>query len=469
MRFQTKLFAAFALFMTAFIGFLLAYSLKVQKELVSDIESEMQDIVKTVHFSSQQFSGGQGGDNETLTRFIEEAKKNKSVKEVSVISSQSQVVASSNPTKIGKSKTLSGKEIIVREEFGTRDSSSNHTRYEVNIPIMRGRNVIGLIETSITVKDFRRLLQAQTIRTLLITSLALIGVFITLWFVLFRLGKPLRQLTQAAERVSAGDLSVHLTRNTQDEVGRLTESFNAMTGELRKQKDLEGRLRDMERRSILAETAATLSHEIRNPLNLINLTADHIGHQYLPATETDRAAFLELINNLKSQVRQLNRMVNNFLAIGKPMKLRKASLRLEDLIGEVETLVKQALVQKGISLRRAYIPEFTLHADPEQLRLLFLNLFLNAVEAIEKTGEILVQAESKENKAVLRVLDTGRGVSVEALPHIFEPYYSNRPGGTGLGLTLCLRIAEEHGGSLEATNRPEGGMCFTLTLPNEET
>jgi methyl-accepting chemotaxis protein len=229
MRFQTKLFIAFAFFFTAFIGFLLNFSLRTQKELVSDIEADVQDIIKTVHFSSQQFSGGKGADYETLTRFIEEFKKNKSVKEVSVVSSQEEVVASSNPTKIGKVKPLTGKEILVRTEFGEPDPSRTGTRYEVNVPIMRGKDVIGLVVTSIIIKDFRGLLRQQTIKTLFISSVALLGFFITLWLVLFGLGKPLRELTLAARRVSAGDLSVLLRRNSRDEIGQLTESFNTMT------------------------------------------------------------------------------------------------------------------------------------------------------------------------------------------------------------------------------------------------
>jgi signal transduction histidine kinase len=241
-----------------------------------------------------------------------------------------------------------------------------------------------------------------------------------------------------------------------------------MTEGLRKQKELEERLRDMERRSILAETAATLSHEIRNPLNLINLTADHIGHQYLPAAEDDRRAFLDLITNLKAQVQQLNRMVSNFLSIGKPMKIQKSAFHLDDLVLEVETLVKQQLVQKEISLRGEFPEGFQLYADQEQIRLVFLNLILNAIAAIDKKGAITLTAVGRANSSVVSVMDTGRGIPEESLPHIFEPYYSGRPGGTGLGLTLCHRIIEEHGGDLKAMNRPEGGMHFEITLPDKE-
>ena len=379
-----------------------------------------------------------------------------------------QIVASSNPKKVGqKGALLSGKEIVVRAQYGTEDSAGRPLRYDfVQVPIVRDNRVIGLLQTSIVVNDFSYLLQQLNLKTLYIASAALFVMFFVSFFVLYRLNKPLRRLSVAAEQVAIGDLTVHLPRGGNDEIGRLTKSFNTMTQKLSVSKQLEDKLHVFERRAILAEMASSLAHEIRNPLNLINLTADHLGHEYLPLDEEKRKSYGDLISALKAEVQHLNKMVNEFLTIGRPSRLKKTKFPLTELFDQLQMLIKQQIIEKRISLSISGAIDSQINADIEQMRLVFLNLLLNAVEAVPGNGTISVIVESIDaNHLLIKVIDSGPGIAAENLERIFEPYFTRRLGGTGLGLALARRIIEEHEGTIKAGNHSGGGAQFDIVLP----
>ncbi|HUI91152.1 MAG TPA: ATP-binding protein [Chitinivibrionales bacterium] len=474
MSFQTKLFLVFAPFLIAAVGLMLFFTMQFEKSIVKMFEDDIQDIVHTVHYSTQKLTSKKGRDTEALEHFIEDVKSSTSAREVSVVGSSQKIVASSNPKKVGqKHNLLSGKEIIVRAQYGAEDSGGRPVRYDnVQVPIVRDNQVIGLLQTSIVVNDSKSLVRQLNLRTLYIASVALVIMFIVSFIVLYNLNKPLRQLSVAAEHVASGDLSGELRHSGHDEIGRLTKSFNSMTQQLRVQKQLEDRLRSLERHAILSEMASSLAHEIRNPLNLINLTADHLGHDYLPSDEERRKSYSELLAGLKAEVQQLNKMVNEFLTIGRPSQLKKTTFTVAELFGQIQILIKQQMMAKRISVKFAGNTSQELFADIEQMRLVFLNLLLNAIEAVSDDGSISLAVEhTAENNVCIKFMDNGPGIAPENLERIFEPYFSKRPGGTGLGLSLSRRIVEEHGGTLTAENRPLGGAQFTLVLPidNKET
>ncbi len=473
MRFQTKLMMVFLLLLLTVVGLMAFFNYQNAKRLLGEVESDMQDIVNTVHFSTRKLSAEKGPDREFLEKFIEEFKAKKGVKEVSIVSNRHEVIASSNPKRIGrKDQGLSGKEIVVKEEFGAPDTVREGTRrlrYEVRMPLIRDDHVIGLVQTSIGLTDFRSLLREAYVKNLGIALTALLVACGASFFILHRLNKPIRSLSAAADRVSFGDLTVKIPDLGKDEMGRLASSFNGMILKLAEQKSLEDRVRGLERQAILAELASTLAHEIRNPLNLINLTADHLGDQFLPEPPDRRADYQGLIASLKSEVKHLNHVVGDFLALGRPHKLRKLDFRLEGLLEQVEMMVKQQLATKGIHFSIDCPEDLSVVADQEQIRLVLLNLLLNSIEAVGPEGRIRIRARLDETGTLkLTVIDNGKGVDAENLEHIFEPYFTKRDGGTGLGLALVRRILEEHGGRIQARNNPEGGLSMDVELPAGE-
>jgi signal transduction histidine kinase len=474
MRFQTKLMLVFILLLLTVVGLMAFFNYQNAKKLLGEVEADLQEIVNTVHFSTRKLSTEKGPDREFLEKFIEEFKAKKGVKEVSIVSNRHEVIASSNPKRIGRQeKALSGKEIVVQEQFGVQDSgrdsgSSKRIRYEVRMPLIRDDRVIGLVQTSISLTDFRHLLREAYVKNMFIAMTALLLTCGASFFILHRLNKPLRILSSAAEKVAFGDLTVRISGLGQDEMGRLAFSFNGMILKLAEQKALEERLRHMERQAILAELASALAHEIRNPLNLINLTADHLGDQFRPEDTLRRDDYLGLVSSLKSEVKHLNHVVGDFIALGRPHRLQKARFRLEELIEQVEVMVKQQLATKGVHFRSDCPSDLRLMADQEQMRLVLLNLLLNAIQAVGRGGRISISSRlDGDGMLVLSVSDDGKGVEPANLELIFEPYFTKRDGGTGLGLALVRRIMEEHGGRIVASNNPEGGLTMELSIPAE--
>jgi signal transduction histidine kinase len=471
MRFQTKVLIIFILFFFAVVGMMLFFTIQSEQLIVNQVEADLRNIVHTVHVSTQSLSTQNSADRDALESFIKELKGNKAVREVSIVNSTQQIIASSNPKKVGTFRQLDGKEVIVKEQLGLADSLGPHNRYDIRIPIWRNNRIIGLVQTSIVVNDYRHLLQELQLRNIIIAGAVLLFSFFATALALRRINKPLHQLTFAAERIASGDLSIQLndsTFNQADEIGRLTRSFNTMTLKLAAQKQLDDKLRSLERQAILSEMAANLAHEIRNPLNLINLTADHLGHEFKPTSESQQQIYSELIASLKTEVKHLNTMVGSFLNVGKPSKLKKNTFVLLDLFEQVHVLVKQHLLEKSITLNIQCAPELTITADLEQLRLVVLNLLLNAIEFVPQNGTITIDSHCSETpkECTFSIRDNGPGINPANAERIFEPYFSNRPGGTGLGLALAKRIIEEHSGTITATNHPDGGAQFMVSLPS---
>jgi len=470
MRFQTKVLIFFILFFISGIGLMLFFTIQSEKRIINQVESDLRNIVHTVHVSTQNLSTKNNADREALEAFIKDVKNNKAVREVSIINSTQQIIASSNPTKIGQFRTLDGKGVIVNEQLGLADSLGPHNRYNIRIPIVRNNKIIGLVQTSIVVNDYRHLLQEVQIRIIIIASIVLLFAFFATFLFLRRINKPLVELTLAVERIASGDLAIQLNDTTfgqADELGRLTRSFNTMAQKLAVQKQLDDQLHLLERRAILSEMAANLAHEIRNPLNLINLTADHLGHEYKPENVLQQQTYGDLIAALKAEVKHLNNMVGSFLNVGKPSKLQKSSFTFKELLDQVMVLVKQHLLEKSITVTVPGNPDTTITADPEQLRLVVLNIMLNAIEAVPNNGTITIDTHcnTPQKTCTITFSDNGHGINPDDAQHIFEPYFSKRPGGTGLGLALARRIIEEHSGTIVAGNNASGGAEFTITLP----
>jgi signal transduction histidine kinase len=277
----------------------------------------------------------------------------------------------------------------------------------------------------------------------------------------------IKQFIAVARKVAEGDLLVTMHDIDKENADSVDESFNFMLKRLTEQKNLEKRLFQLERQAIMAETASHFAHEIRNPLNLIMLTAHHIGNQFVPSDEAKRKHFDELIVSLKSEVEQLSKVVSEFMTIGKPSELHKNKCILSDIVNQIRVLIKQQLTSKNISFECLGDISMGIYADPEQLKLVFLNLFVNAVAAVPQDGKIWFHAgrDSAGKTAMLSICDNGQGIREEDLEKIFEPYFTRRPDGTGLGLSLVKRIIEEHDGTIRSENRPEGGARFQIILP----
>lgn len=243
------------------------------------------------------------------------------------------------------------------------------------------------------------------------------------------------------------------------------EKLQQRIQELQKELEDKNRLLKMKNRlEILGEMAACLAHEIRNPLGGIGLFTDLLRKKCESEDEK-----LALILKISSGVQILNKLVEDMLSFTTTVEPHREKKVLETLIDEALVFSEEALRQNSVTIRRAYPSELTSFGfDPSMLRRVFLNIILNAAQAMKKGGELVITSQRNGKGVQVSFSDTGPGLSPEMMGKLFTPFYTSKTGGTGLGLTMARKLVEVHGGTIEAVNHPKGGAVFTVHLPIEE-
>ncbi|HEX9495286.1 MAG TPA: ATP-binding protein [Candidatus Limnocylindria bacterium] len=271
------------------------------------------------------------------------------------------------------------------------------------------------------------------------------------------------------------ELEMQVTANeVRDGVGATLATVSVMqdVGRLREleRRRLEQALFDSEKLAATGRLAASIAHEINNPLEAIQ-NALYLLVKRIP--EDDPNA--QFLNIAMKETERMSRILRQMLGFYRPAA-DLVPTDLNALVEEAETLVAKRLRERNVKIEKLLDPELPkVMASADQIKQVVLNLILNAAEAMAKGGLITVSTESHRDAASgfirtdavrLQVADTGPGIAEEYLPHIFEPFFSTKgEKGTGLGLWVSLGIAQSHGGRLQVRNRPGGGTVFSMTLP----
>lgn len=293
----------------------------------------------------------------------------------------------------------------------------------------------------------------------LLVLLAVAGLVILMAvFLTGRMTRSLARLAAAAEAVSRGDLDRRVEATGHDEIGRVARTFNTMTESLRRT------LRELADRQALAavgEFAASLSHEVRNALTSIRLDLQVSGEQ-LP----DEAAVTEPHQRALKEIRRLDETVTGALDLARSGHLKHVRLDLWAPLGAAIHAARSEFAERRarLGVLEAGAP-IMMAGDPAALEQLFLNILLNAAQALDEGGEATVVVEPSEKQVSIRIRDEGPGIPAEALDRVFEAFYSTREGGTGLGLPIARRIAQAQGGHLTVHTSAGAGTEVEIILP----
>ena len=349
------------------------------------------------------------------------------------------------------------------------DSTSDDTDGEAHaIPIQttQGRWYVMII-----IGTDRRQAGNRAAQTLVYTlGILLFSTLITI-FLVWRFTRPIANLSNAARRVAAGDLSVRVAGAPRsDEMGTLTAQFNEMTAELEKTRELEAQLQQAEKSAVVGRLGSAIAHEIRNPLNYINLTLDHLRAKFAPAEAEKKADFEKLTLQLKTEVARINQQITDFLSYSRPAKADLKPIDARRVVEDSLRIVEAQAAEQNIKIslvERENVPPIS--GDAEFLRSVFNNLFINAVQSMENSGGNLNVKISPENEFVsIEVEDTGKGIDEEHLKKIFEPYFSTKETGTGLGLAIVQKVVDVHNGSVAVESKINEGTKFVVKLPKAE-
>lgn len=230
----------------------------------------------------------------------------------------------------------------------------------------------------------------------------------------------------------------------------------------RSRKQLQEATHRKEKLVALGHLAAGVAHEIRNPLSSIKGLAKYFAERTPPGGEA-----YELAQVMAKEADRLNRVVSELLELVRPAHLKWQPVDLNEVISHSLQLVSQDALSRNITLHfTAHPAGCHIQADPDRLNQVLLNLYLNAIQAIDHEGAITVSvAECGDGRVRLSVTDSGKGMTAEQLQAIFTPYFTTKADGTGLGLAVVQNIVEQHGGTIHVESTPSKGAVFTLYLP----
>ena len=273
---------------------------------------------------------------------------------------------------------------------------------------------------------------------------------------------PILRLESSMKSVERGDFSQKIPIEGSDEIKSLTNSFLSMLKQIQKTTDLEQQLatsKENEKNSKLiaiGELASRLSHDIRNPLTVIKATLDVLKVKNNSLSDDDR----EKLNRIDSSVDRISHQIENVLDFirGKPLTLSTYSFQ-KILDSAIQDIVKNNKIK--IETKNCNV---NLECDYESIKVVMINLLFNAVQAMDNKGTIKIETKTRDNEIVIDVQDDGPGIPEDVIEKIFEPLFTTKQEGTGLGLASCKSIIERHGGKISVQTNP---TIFTITLPKK--
>lgn len=280
-----------------------------------------------------------------------------------------------------------------------------------------------------------------------------------------RISKRINLFAEAARLVADGNLDQEIRVKSKDEIGELSSAFNLMTGRLRQMRELEEELRRKDRLAALGELSAGVAHEIRNPLGIIKNSAQVLQDKFKDKDTKSR----ELSKFIIEEVDRLNKVVTNFLDFARPQKPNLTGRKIAPIISRALELMQSEILKRKIKVANKHEDNLPpVLADEELLAQVFLNIISNAIQAMPDGGRLMVSSKSGagsyKDLVEIGFTDTGCGIPAQDLDKIFNPFFSNKEGGVGLGLSIVHKIVESHGGKISVHSRAGEGTTFTIHL-----
>lgn len=282
-------------------------------------------------------------------------------------------------------------------------------------------------------------------------------------FISYRIGKnlttPIKALVDSTTRVATGALDVQCDIKTHDEIGDLAAAFNRMTRDLKESRD---QLLQAERLATAGKMSASFAHEIRNPLSSMRMLAQMLLQK--PDMSGDRAQ--RSVQYILEEIERIDTIVKGLMDFARPAELNLTRQPVAPVLQNVLALMEATLAHHHIQLTLDVSPETPeIRFDSDKLKQAFMNLVLNAVEAMPQGGELRVSTFIADENVCIQVADTGVGIPEADVPRIFEPFFTRKTKGTGLGLANVERVIAEHAGKVEIDSRPGDGTRVVVKLP----
>jgi len=344
---------------------------------------------------------------------------------------------------VQNNKTLSANDVTQESHFFNKYPELIPTRSELAVPIQAGGQVIGVLDVQsadLMAFDDSDIMVMETLADQLAVAI------------------ENARLHEAVQRELNERIQAQLT--LEDYSARLEEMVETRTQELR---DAQEQLVRQEKLAVLGQLSGSLAHELRNPLGAISSAAYLLG-MFLTDAEPEVNEALEI---LTQEVRASERVINGLLGFA---RTKRPSRQLMDINELLSDLIAHTILPPDILLdSRLDTAVPAMSADPDQLAQVFANLIQNAIQAMNRGGTLTISSHmDKAEQIVVQIQDSGTGISVENLDKLFEPLFTTKTRGIGLGLSLAKNLVVGHGGRIEAVSEEGRGATFTVCLPLQE-
>jgi signal transduction histidine kinase len=468
---KLKIFLSIGLFYLAAIGTLTFLTVRSQKNLLL---TEMGERAKAgINLMELSLAGSlYRVDTFRLETITREAKALPNVDYAYVFDDQGRIVGDFHPDQSrlftpfsderGKIVTSSNRILIHLDE--------QSKILDISKPVYLGHEKLGGIRLGFDLRPISDEIKTVTLKAVAFASAIFVVGLGILFVVTTRMTSPIEKLIVAAKRIEEGDLHYRVSINRDDEIGSLGAAFNQMSEKLmHREAELElsqSIIRRADRLSSLGMLTAGLAHEIRNPLVAIRTFT-----QLLPERYQDEE-FREVFKTIAlKEVDRICGLVNDLLNFARPSAPNVSAQDVNEIVESIarilETEAKDKDVKIGLHLT-AGLPKIFI--DKEQIKQVCMNLILNAIQSIEGAGAVEISTglfgdNGSKRFAQIEVRDTGVGIPQKDIENIFNPFFTTKKEGSGLGLSISHQIIKEHGGYMVVESQVGNGTCFFVRLP----
>ncbi|MBI4418686.1 MAG: HAMP domain-containing protein [Ignavibacteriales bacterium] len=359
------------------------------------------------------------------------------------------------------------KVVVAGIGYAQTSESIGDLTYEVGyVPLMLGGRQLGVVAVPALFRqnEFEAEVAERNAFTLAVYSILVLLTVIVGVILANQLSQPVRDLTKAAHAVGEGDLDVRVGREGSGELKELVRTFNEMVAELKKSRE---ELRRGERERAWKEMAKQVAHEIKNPLTPMRLSIQHLRTAYRDkAPELDKLVE-DVAHTLIDQIDALSRIATEFSSFARMPERRFERVDVHQMLLESLQLFS---AMEGIEMRQRFADaKPMLVADREELRRVVINIIRNAVQAMNQRGTITVKTIVHGNRCTIEIADTGPGIPEDLQARVFEPNFSTKTDGMGLGLAMARNVIEDLNGTVTLRSTLGGGTTLILTLPTVPT
>jgi signal transduction histidine kinase len=352
------------------------------------------------------------------------------------------------------------------------------TVYDVKLPVMveGSPESWGLVRLGVSLQGVHREISRTRWQIAGFVVLSLLAGSVASAMLARHTARPIQALMQGVAVVGRGDFGHRIEVTSQDEFGQLSAAFNEMSTQLARVRDLEDRLRRADRLAALGTMAAGIAHDIRNPLTSILIFSQLMSLHY------DDSDVREKFNRVvPRELERVQAVIEDMMELARPASVHREPASLNDILSQVLELFESQADPQGIKISREYELDLPFcMADRKRLHRCFSNLVSNAFQAMSSGGELTVRTrripamifpdtglpDPRPEPAIqITITDTGQGISADRLSRIFDPFYTTKEKGLGLGMAIAHRIVEDHRGTIDVQSEVGLGSTFTICIP----